>query len=152
MISEVSVADGLGVSKSAQLRPKYDELLLGAAARPAAFEPAMAGVPAAAQSGAPSALQPAAQTPKYLPSMLETSSSVVVMSDARGWITYASIGACQLLRDSCDQSLVTLLARPTKNAFAHPVGSMPPAKCRRDIATTDWRLSTNGSPCRSRPM
>lgn len=93
LISEVTVADELGVCKTAELRA------VSAAPAPEAV----------AQSASPCVAQPAAQTPKYLPSMLETSSSVVVMSDARGWITYASIGACRLLRDSCDQSLVTLL-------------------------------------------
>jgi diguanylate cyclase (GGDEF)-like protein len=100
LISEVSVADEMGVHKSAELRPKSG---------PVAIEPARTGVRPAAQSGVSSALQPAARTPKYLPAMLDAGSSVVVMSDARGWITYASIGACRLLRDSCDQSLVTLL-------------------------------------------
>jgi len=116
LISEVSVADGLGVSKTAELRAKSDAPAPQAAARSAAIEPAMAGVPAAAQSASPCA----AQTPKYLPSMLETSSSVVVMSDARGWITYASIGACRLLRDCCDQSLVTLLGAANNECVRTP--------------------------------
>jgi diguanylate cyclase (GGDEF)-like protein len=120
LISEVSVADGLGVSKTAELRAMSAAPAPQAAARHAAIEPAIAGVPAAAQSASPCASQAAAQTPKYLPSMLETSSSVVVMSDARGWITYASIGACRLLRDSCDQSLVTLLGAANNECVRTP--------------------------------
>jgi diguanylate cyclase (GGDEF)-like protein len=120
LISELSVADALGVSKSTELRAKPDEPAPQAAARTAAIEPAMAGIPAAAQFAPPGASQPAAQAPKYLPSMLETGSSVVVMSDARGWITYASIGACRLLRDSCDQSLVTLLGAANNECVRTP--------------------------------
>jgi hypothetical protein len=39
LISEVSVADEMGVSKSVELRPKSDELFLEAAAGPGAIEP-----------------------------------------------------------------------------------------------------------------
>jgi diguanylate cyclase (GGDEF)-like protein len=142
LISEVSVADEMGVSKSVELRPKSDELFLEAAAGPGAIERSMTGVRSAAQSGVPSALQPAAQTPKYLPSMLDDGSSVVVMSDARGWITYASIGACRLLRDSCEQSLVTLLGASNYECVRTPswldaAGDVPSAYRDHRLAFID---------------
>ncbi len=120
LISEVSVADELGVSKAAQLRPKCGEPSFHAGAGAAAIEPAMPGVRTAAQSDARSAPQRVAQTPKDLPSILEAGASVAVMSDARGWITYASIGACRLLRDSCDQSIVTLLGTANEECVRTP--------------------------------
>jgi diguanylate cyclase (GGDEF)-like protein len=129
LISEVIVADEMGVNKSAQLRPKSDELFVEAAACPGAIEPARNG----------SAPRPAARTPKYLPAMLDAGSSVVAMSDARGWITYASIGACRLLRDSCDQSLVTLLGVSDDECVRSP--SWLDAACDVPPGYRDHRLA-----------
>jgi diguanylate cyclase (GGDEF)-like protein len=58
---------------------------------------------------APQPHQSAAHLPRFLPSILDESPDLVVMSDADGWITYANISACRLLGASSELSLVTLL-------------------------------------------
>ncbi|MEP6549301.1 MAG: GGDEF domain-containing phosphodiesterase [Gammaproteobacteria bacterium] len=127
LISEISAANELGVSRAAELRPQTR--------LPAVWPPQIVESPTAAA-------QPAASIPKYLPAILETSSNVVVMSDARGWITYASIGACRLLRDSCDQSLVTLLGTTNDQcvrtpSWLDPAGDVPSGYSDHRLAFID---------------
>lgn len=50
-----------------------------------------------------------AQTPLGLPNMLEASELPLLMTDAKGWISYANTAACHMLREMREELLVTLI-------------------------------------------
>jgi diguanylate cyclase (GGDEF)-like protein len=112
LISEVCTANALGVSNTdIPLRPNRGDLPPDSGARAIPGSRAITG-----SRSAPT--QPA--VPKYLPSILESSSAVVVMSDSDGWITYANINACRLLSGSCEQLLVTILGASNNQCLRTP--------------------------------